>query len=120
MTLSTPNQDPLSTNISAFLQSCESLLITAARDLAILTRHGIGARKIVDLSERCEDLELLIQTPRRKEKKRIARLFRELMIGMGEMCKRVDQITQHSIQKIEYRRFATKIEEWRKRIGHLE
>lgn len=120
MTLSTPNQDPLSTTISTFIRSCEALLITAARDLAILTRHGIGAEKIVDLSERCEDLELLIQTPRKKEQKRIASLCRELMLGMGDMCRRVDRIRQESFQKLEYRRFARKIEGWRKRIAILD
>lgn len=115
-----PKED-LTYKIKHFVQSCEELLITAARDLAILTKHDIRAKRIVSLSQACESLLRLAhtQSPDSQRKREIGGLCRELLLGIGNICSRAKQIKDTSIRRPDYERFHTNMDHWWRNLGTI-
>lgn len=121
MTRQYPPKEDLTYKITHFVQSCEELLVAAARDLAVLNKHDIKARRIVSLSQACESLQQLAHThtqdPQHKQK--IGGLCRELLIGIGNICSRAKQIKDHSLRRPTYERFHTNMDHWWRNLGTI-
>ena len=114
-------KEDLRHKIILFLRSCEELLITAARDLAVLTQHDIQARRIVSLSETREALQDLIQNQPANphNKRKIGSLYRELLVGAGNICARVKLIKDNSLRRPVYERFQLNMDDWWRNLGTI-
>ena len=90
--------------LQEFVDFCENTLVHAARDLAILTKHGIRATEIVKLATLNELLEKLINDIKKPGKAytKINSLIHELSTGMISMCKTASQISVPSFSTIKY------------------
>lgn len=105
--------------ISHFVQSCEELLIAAARDLAVLNKYDIGAKRIVSLSQACESLAQLTHTKDAHSKQKIGHLCRELLLGIGNICSRAKLIKDSSLRRPVYERFHTNMDQWWRNLGTM-
>lgn len=97
-----------------FISSCEEILIAAARDLAVLTRYDIKANFIVKLSKACESLQKICTTAHHDQNKHkiIRETCRHLLMGIGNICHRAQQIQDHALRKEVYDRFRLKMNYW--------
>lgn len=107
-------QDNESKILLRFISSCEEMLITAARDLAVLTKYDIDAHFIVNLSQKCEALQTVCTSSISgiKKQEKIRELSRHLLIGIGNICYRVKQIQDKPIRYETYDKFSLKLNYW--------
>ena len=104
-----------------FLRACEQLLITAARDLAVLNQYDIKAQLIVSLSLICESLQRIKgrESLKTAEINHIRESCRELLLGLGGICHRVRQIEGQNLRREEYDSFELKMNYWWQSLGSL-
>ena len=107
--------------LGLFLASCEELLITAARDLAVLNQYDVKAHLIVSLSLICEGLQRLREKEhwQVEEINHIRESCRELLLGLGGICHRVRQIDGQNVRRASYDRFELKMNYWWQSLGSL-
>ncbi|MEL6256778.1 MAG: hypothetical protein AAFR87_32560 [Bacteroidota bacterium] len=114
-------EEQVKIELDNFLKASEQLLITAARDLAVLTQYDVKAQLIVSLSLICEGL----QRTKRRDKWQTAEInhiresCRELLLGLGGICHRVRQIEGQSLRREEYDRFELKLNYWWQSLGSI-
>lgn len=105
--------------LEKFISSCEEILITAARDLAVLTNYDIKANFIVNLSQECERLQKICTAPYKESKKQkiIREACRQLLIGIGNICHRAKQIQDKPLRHDVYDKFSLKMNYWWQRLA---
>ena len=92
----------------ALVQTCNEILVKAARDLAEFTKHGLNANFIVSLAHKCEQLEALIKQPiPRFNKAELHRMEQEIWEAMVEICETGKRIWNHEPSK--YRDYVLKL-----------
>ena len=104
-----------------FLTACEQLLITAARDLAVLNQYDVKAQLIVSLSLICEGLRRIKgrEGLKNAEINHIRESCRELLLGLGGICHRVRQIEGQNLRREAYDSFELKMNYWWQSLGSL-
>ncbi|MEM8887672.1 MAG: hypothetical protein AAGD28_06765 [Bacteroidota bacterium] len=114
-------EEQVKKELGQFLVSCEELLITAARDLAVLNQYDVKAHVIVSLSLVCEGLQRLRlkKSWQVGEINHIRESCRELLLGLGGICHRVRQIEGQNVRREVYDRFELKMNYWWQSLGSL-
>ncbi len=104
-----------------FLRECEQLLITSARDLAVLNQYDIKAQFIVSLSLICESLQRIKRREnwQSSEINHVRESCRELLLGLGGICHRVRQIEGQQLRREAYDKFELKMNYWWQSLGAL-
>ena len=101
-------------DIQSFIRHCNLVLIASARDLAILTQHNIDAGYIVSLSQKAETLEKLsdLDEESADNLSHTRKLVQELLIGIGKICHKVENLDKLPLRHRIYDRFRSKFEYW--------
>ncbi len=91
------------------LNSCEEMLVLAARDLAVLTKIGIHASDIVDLAHTYESLQEISseESGSNSNKQQYLQLKEHLLNGIYRICKRAIQVKDQSLRRYRYKAFIT-------------
>ena len=113
--------DRLDKQLQRFSKYCELILITAARDLAILTQHDIQANFIVSLSQQAESLHNIYQSNKGEQEKlrEIRNVCRELLLGIGNICHRAHQLKDKPLRHSIYDRFRLQFDYWWQSLAYL-
>ena len=93
---------PLIAKLSSqqLLGICNEKMISAARDLAEFTKHGIHADFIVALAYKCENLEKILGEPfSGQNPKEIRDLEEDIIQGLTKICETAKKIWKHVPQK---------------------
>ncbi|MEM6767588.1 MAG: hypothetical protein AAF824_17365 [Bacteroidota bacterium] len=89
---------PLIAKLSSqqLLSICNEKMISAARDLAEFTKHGIHADFIVALAYKCENLEKILgESFSNQDPKKIRDLEQEIIHGLTKICETAKKIWKH-------------------------
>lgn len=93
------------------IHSCEEMLVLAARDLAVLTKHGIHASDIVALAHTCESLQKMPneEVSCRQRRQQYLQLKEHLLNGIYRICKRAIRVKDRSLRRARYKAFIQEI-----------
>lgn len=93
------------------INSCEEMLVLAARDLAVLTKLGIHASDIVALAHTCESLQQISceEPGARSNKQQYLQLKEHLLNGIYRICKRAIRVKDRSLRRGRYKAFMQEI-----------
>lgn len=93
------------------INSCEEMLVLAARDLAVLTKTGIHASDIVALAHTCESLQKISseEPSSNPNKQQYQQLKEHLLNGIYRICKRAIRVKDQSLRRGRYKAFMQEI-----------